>query len=169
MGSLLHVHATNATRDRSANAITLGWDIEPRILNGLARRTHSKVDVATRASGGLALHHGLGVEALYLAADLDRAVRHIERRNRPTACLADAQRGIELRDAVANRVDCPHAGDDHASHRVTSLARRRPTRSRPSRRPRRRTTRSARCWRCLRALLGDQAVSVRAECRESHR
>ena len=169
VSGLLHVHPTDATGNRCADAVALGRDVEPRSLNGLARRTHSKVDVAARASRGLAFHHGLGIEALDLAADLDWTVRDIERRDRPATRLADAQGGVELRDAVANRVDCPHAGNDHASHRATSLARRRPTRSRPSRRPRRRTTKSARYWQCPRAHLGDQAVSARAECRGSHR
>ena len=113
---LLHIHAADTTGDRGADAVALSMNIEARGLHGLAGRAHGEVDVAARAAGRLALHDGLGVEALHLAADLDRAVGNVEARDQRAAGLALAQRDVKVGNAVRNGVHRPHARDHNAAH-----------------------------------------------------
>ena len=113
---LLHIHAANAAGDRGTDAVALGGNVEPRRLDGLTRRADSQVDIAARAASRLAVHHALGVEALHLAADLDRAVGNIEARDQRAAGLALAQRDVKIGNAVGDGVHRPHARDHDTTH-----------------------------------------------------
>ena len=133
VGGEERVQAADARADRGADAVGLGRDVEPRVLDRLAGREHGEVRVAVGAARGLLVEHRRSASKSFTSqAILTGESDGVELRDRGTAGPALAEALQEVGHAGADRVHGADSGDhDPPAFHATSPSRRRPGRPRP--------------------------------------
>ena len=135
---LKRTQAADTGRNRGADPLGVGADVEARVLVGLPRSRKHDLREAVHAPCRLPVDPHRRVEVLQLAGEMDWIVRGVEQRDLVHARLARKQCLPGCVDAEAKRADHADAGDHHPpapvavrSHLPTSPVRRRRAVPRP--------------------------------------